>query len=623
MLVERIKNFISELELKKDGFLPEEKAIYEELHSHFAGKDNKASLGGSDYCFLEKQFARRWSIIKGTIADYTINPAYRVNELWIGLAKDLGEHTSKTYIKTLFPDITNTRDPISGNALAETENPDNLFLGESDNVLYRKKGLCVHLIKNGFTLSICREYTTIKKLSPITVRELTRLKACTHRATGAFKITLDEESGEESFDGFWSFLRQKVFPNLNKTNELPSLMMAHFLPLLACYFEFQKSGKSFLLFKEELKAFFTFLNTLNIDLINPFYGFYIEKSGKKYYLLDLLISLNEAHDYTLGEYPLADLLAKLYTINPCLRIDEPTLVSYYSGVSLPASVEESTSSSVQSRLMILSLFTHKFDRSATIRMWDRTHEVSAFVAALFKEVEAAIELGNEEEIIRIHAATKLKDGKDHSFLSFLGTPSVQNKVWFEHVKAGTLSSLGYYWFDPELLFHVLTRFRASDLKSEELIRKFLDELMHTYCQGKSISKYQKELRINILFTELLSKINKKDYLPLFIMVNLYQDKEHKDKIFISNVISYIRRRLGIEPPSPKFFPASGTTSKPETRSPTTVLDVVEGYKCMIKPSDRENVEYLLNLSMPILTKDEVSIAERSGELSVDPLGAAT
>jgi len=622
MLAERIKKFISDLESKRG--LPVDEEIHKLLVSYFATKNSKSTLNEVDYHFLEVQFAKRWAAVKLTSNDYTRNPE-GANQVWISLAKELAPCVSKSYIKILFPDVLNMEDPISLSPLNDTTNTDNLYLGHFGRVLYRKFGLCQYLIEKDFVLSTRRKLDSNEPRT-LTVEELARLKSSTSREVEILKI---------KYVNFWEFLNAQVFTKLNDSNELPVSLISHFLPLIGRYFELKESAAPFSQFKAELSNFLAHLYKHDKEEINQLYGIHFEISGQKYYLLDFLIELTEAKDYSL-DTTLKSLMNALYSLNPALLIKNPSINSFYPTIK----ADSAPSSLSQCRLMLLSLFTSNFDcyfwDKASISVCDKENQVSSQAAQIYNRFAPAISSNSEEEMVRIYneviAENRTAQAKT-SYLSKLWTCIAPSPfiTWFEHIKAGSLSSWGLEWYDPKLIIHALVRFRANKPEVGRLVETFLDELLRTYCQNPPISKFEKHMRINIIFNQFLSNLEStKERDALVQLLELCSDQDYRN-CFMNNCIYYIGQRLQkingnrVGDAGATFFAGSRQVEQLKTKIATesfcSVNDVIDKYRREID----ENVDlridskkrlqtYLYERQSPILTCDEELEAERSAPM---------
>jgi hypothetical protein len=628
MLVERIKKFIDDLNTAHGG--PYHTEIYNLLTAYFAEKEVDSVLTEEDLDFLIEQFKARYFLIKYTDNDDTLNPD-GVNALWIELAKDLASYTKKNYIQILFPDATNTVDPLSQKKLEYTDNTDNLYWGYGYRTLHRKRSLCEHLIENKYELSTRRKVDT-NALSSVSIEELTRLKTCKRSAKSVFSI------GSESFTSFWDFLQKKVFPKLNESNEVPLAMIPHLFLVLERYANLKAEGKSFATFKQELTSFFEFLYKNELKDINQFYGVHFEIKGTSYYLFDFLITLNKAQNFNIDEY-LNPLISWLNTTYPTLTKKNPTALS--EGKSFSSLTNDEVLD--HCKLMLLSLFVTDFQGWGTrkISVVDKTHEVFSKAVFILKRFQSDIEADNSDGLVNT-CREVMKDTINPYFevdnlshWTYFFSPSPI--PWFEHVKAGTLSTLGVNWYEPKLLIHTLVRFRAMNSAVTRLANLFLDELIHTYCQ--KLSQIQKKMRINILFSDFVKEIKEStDLSALLLSLALHSSEDYRSN-FLANCTYYVGSRLHeMELVKPSTLTSTFSISCKMNSVKLEVVelkiksvsDVISEYKKLIhEPALKlspEHIEkllrYLQSLCMPILTYAEKVEAEKSVRFT-DPLGAPT
>lgn len=631
MLVKHIKKFIEDLNTAHGGACHTE--IYTLLTAYFDKKEIDSVLTADDLNFLIEQFKKRSSLIKYTDRDYTLNPD-GVNALWIGLAKNLAPFTNKSYIQILFPDAINTLDPITLVPLQDTINTDNLYWGYGYRTLHRKRGLCQHLIDNEFVLSTRRKVDT-RELSPLSIEELTRLKGCKRSPKSAFSI------GDESFSSFWNFLQKKVFPKLNDSNEVPFALIPYLYLLLERYAVLKAEGKPFAVFKQELGSFFEFLYKNQLSDVNQFYGVHFEVKGTSYYLFEFLITLNKAQNFNIDDY-LAPLISWLSATYPRLTTKKTTA----SAPSDRKSFASLTNDEVldQCKLLLLSLFVVDFPGSwgtRTISVVDKTHKVFSQAATILHRFQPAIEADDTDGLIKLcrevmDDTIERYSDSDHSSL-WNCIFSSNSSAWFEHAKEGTLSTLGVNWYDPKLLIHTLVRFNAMSPAVTRLANLFLDELIRTYCQ--SLSKFQRQMRINILFSEFVKKIQESpDLKVLLLSLELYSAEEYRSN-FLSNCTYHVGNQLHeldiVKTTTlTSFFSTSHKMDSVKLEVAElkieSVMDVISQYKRLIhepalklSPLHLEKLlGYLQSLCVPILTYVEQLQAEQSARIA-DPLGAPT
>lgn len=623
MLVKRIKKFIEDLRKIKNDKIYE---LWNNLASEFAHKEDNATLDENEVRFLQLQFKNYCNYIQNRKVDYT-RDSKGVNGLWITLAKELAEYTGQSYIDILFLNVVNEFDcnkpEIKLNDIVDTEE---FYLGTDNRILYTLEGLRHHLISNNYCLSTQRMNSN--RLYVLKVVELCGINASKTSTDKGFSIE------NEYFPNTWNFLVKKVFPGLNRSNEISPDLFSRFFLLIKRYFELKKAS-NFTLFQNELKAFFILLYKNEFKEINQFYGLHYEYNKTTYYLLDFLIILNNAQNFNIDD-ELAILVEWFYKINPVLSID-PGISQ--SGRSIPLTPLFATDE-YQCKLMLLSLFTLKFKGSTTISLYDRTHTVFAEAAEIYNSFDSVINSDKTEDMVALYKnllESKIQKYKPkEGFLNFWANLVGDGvSFWYEHVKKGTLSSQGLRWYDPKLLMHALIRFRSYDATMKVLINNFLDGLIQTYCLN--IPKFQRHMRINILFNEFLEIIKGKiDASVLRLSLELWPSQDYRNN-FLSSCMNYLESRLNemkSNGDSPFWDSARSAidnklkTKEVPIKSMTEIIgEYIEFLKASKAKFDTElynkQYTYLLGIKGPILTHQERSQVEDRTRVRADPVGAPT
>ncbi len=642
MLIRIILKFIRELKGRND-LIPCDILLCESLEKNFSHRDPQQLLNTDDIQFLLNCFeCRSEQIASGFENDYMLNTGV-ANQRWTQLAKDLALLTSYSYVQILLPAITNTVDFNNLSLLTETERPENFYLGHDNKTLYRKRGLCEHLIKNQFFLSTCRDLST-NKLSAMSVEELTRLQSC-KQVNGAFSI------GDELFSNFWNFLQKKVFTQLRSRGELQIDLLPHLLALIEQYYVLKANNADFRLFKESAQCFFLELYKCQLEEINFFYGIEIPFRGKKYYLLDFLIVINKVETYVLDEH-LSALAEWLFKFHPSLKIKHEELEPIYSNVQKehsngrhpivrPTGLKERSLN--QCMKMLLSLFTLEFDylplTGRTISFWDIANPVFSEGGTIFALFEPLLITNKIDELLPLYLAVIeeyiIPGRADKSCYTWLTRFNSVNN-WYRHVDDNTLFQTGVYWCQAELLMPVLLKVRTHRPGITSQINKFLDELIHTYAQDNY--DLLKQFRVNVLFSKFTKKLPEPERKYLNILMQLHE-RQNTQTDFLNDCIGYIVDRLseistvttggaiqffsGIRKMdrSKLVFPYMGYDSLNE------IIDAIKGR--LYSPElnlDDELLEkmtiYLRTLTRPILTIEELQEA-RNSVRTEDYLGAPT
>lgn len=640
MLVKRIKTFINDLKAKCT--LPIDIKLFEQLLVYFELKDPDSVLSNDDLRFVEDQFAQRCAAIKLNSFDYTLHQG-EVNQLWLALAKEFCSSVGKTYVQILYPDIKNIHDPINFNLLEKVENIDNLYLGSAGRVLYWKLGLCELLVNNlrafykseltGSSVLATRRLRDSNESLTLTVDELARLKASPVRK---IKVKIDANKSMEDFSSFWEFLNTRVFPTLNQKNDLPLSLMSYFLPLIGQYFEL-KETVPFAVFKKELNNFLNHLQRHDPDEINQFYGLHFVLDGTKYYLIDFLIDFANAKEYNL-DANLKSLVNVLYCLNSGLFLKNKAVRLFYPPEVLASEMMTPDTLS-QYRLFILSVFTRYFSPS----FWDNT-SVSIFdievgvpdeIFKIYQRFHSAIAKNDENEMARVYAKV-VEDAADKEETSFWASLFCMDLSHFSQwLKSEHAVGAGLQWYHPKLILHALVSFHASTSKAEVLVENFFDQIMETYCQNSSISKFAKQARINILLIKLLEQLNKQglagDSKALIQLLDICAKEDYLSP-FIGNCIYSIGLRLEnikakhLDGGGLTFFAGSQVVGRVRSKFVgdefTSVNDIVMKYRSDIAErklpelTKRAMYGYLDSCQVPLLTCDEEREIERNVPVEV-------
>lgn len=638
MFVQHILVFIERL--KSSGKLIACDAEYlKKFTNRFISRNPEDKLNRDDLQFILQCFRSRWfNVMDDPENDYTLNSG-GANPYWIQLARDIESFAKINHIQIVLPTVTNTMDFNNCTPLTETTHFENFFLSSNRKILYRKRGLCEHLLDNGFILSTCRNLYTKKEVSSLTVDELTRLQSC-EQANGQFTIEDDQ------FYNFWDFLRRKVFSCLQLRGEMPVEVLPLFLRLIETYFHLKTAGADFNEFKNAKKSFFNALSKTNLNNLNYFYGTRITYKGEQMYLLDFLIAINKADFYTLDDQFIV-LARMLYHFNPVLKASCRELRPIYSDISELSIDSSSKVPEYESRKrdcfkFLVSFFTANFElfpfTGQSIELWDRQNTVFSEAANIFKLFLPDLLTNNMERVLLTY--NKVKSGallsqRDSGMFSWLGQLN-ETKDWFSAVQKGDFSRFNAYWFEPELLLHVLVRFRANNSSYRELINKFLDELIHTYAQNNN--DLLKELRINIFFSRFIQLLPPQDRRSLIILLQLY-DLPLAKSSFLNNCIYYIGSRLAehsaIRIPGPaSFFGSIRKVDESRLKISYSGINglsaIIDSFKESLHSHELKITEsvldtmwnYLRNLTRPILSIVEVDEA-RSSVQQLDSLAAPT
>ena len=408
------------------------------------------------------------------------------------------------------------------------------------------------------------------------------------------------------------------------------------------------AGADFKLFHQSAQGFFTLLYEYQLDDINFFYGIEIPFKGKKYYLLDFLIVINKMESYVLEEH-LSALAEWLFKFHPALKVNHKELKSVYNKIQQAPLDERQQKKELKERAlnqclkMLLSLFTLEFEclplTEHTISFWDMTNSVFSEGRKIFSLFESLLVTNEIDALVPLYQTVMeeyIIPGKtDQSCYTWL-TRSNSVHDWYRRVAQDNLHKAGVYWFQSELLMHVLLRVQANEPCIAVKINKFLDELIHTYAQDHF--DLVKQLRVNILFSNFINNLPSHEGKYLITLMQLYDKYDAKSK-FLSNCIGYIVNRLSnistvAAGGSIQFF--SGIRkmnsskldlSHIESNHLNGVIDTIKAR--LYSPAlnlDDELLEkmrvYLRSLTRPILTIEELQEVRNSAR-TIDYLGAPT
>ncbi|WP_298622398.1 hypothetical protein [uncultured Legionella sp.] len=642
MLVKRVLLLIQQLD-ELTPLTVFDSAFRTSLHNRFHDKDPDTIIDCSDIECIERLYRERFIKTVDSDDDCLLNDE-KVNQLLVGFAFDLAVDAEKKYYQILYPEITNVADYNNLSRLTETERPVNFYLGHGGKTLYRKRGLCEHLINNDFRLSTHRDFSQ-SKLSPITVEELTRLKFCT-RTNSQFTIN------SESFSCFWDFLEKKSFPRLQEKGGMLLYLLPHLLVLIEQYHKLKSEKADYSIFNKAARDFFDLLASVELNNINYFYGIRVPFKENQSYLLELLTAINKSQKYELDDEFHA-LIVWLYQINPILKSSLPVLDSVYSsldskGIIYSNSVttntiacENANDKLHQCYALIVSLLTTSFElwtfTEQTISFWDKKNKVFPEAATIYQSFLHAIEQNSEKELLA--AYSKVYDVYfNHApveFNIFSWCTEIKSITrWYQLVGQGKLSKIDVIWNEPEILLQSLLDFKPCNRSISPDIDLFLDKLVHTYVQNAN--DLLKRFRVNILFMDLFKKMSLEDKIHLKMIMPWYRLEDAKNK-FLDNCARHIASRLE----NLSVLHSGGSlqfyTTVHRAKTPQFVLStsefrhvkcVIEAFKLALNDS-RKKIEpklmekmvlFFVNITRPILTVAEIESAQNSARV-IDYLGA--
>lgn len=617
MEVQRILTFLQALR-QVTPLSSIDRKLLEKLTLRFSSKAEGSPLSKEDIDFVLECFKERWLQVFDDELDYTLNPS-DVNQLWISLAKDLASQTTKNFQQILIPTFANIYDVNNLTLLTETERLDNLYLGPTGTILHRKRGLCEHLLKQELKLSTYREGKT-NRLFPLSIIELARLQR-----QPKVKFSIDEKK----FDSFWDFLQQNVFCKLQEKGGMPCLVLVQLLGLIENYFAHKHGHKEFTLFKTRVNQFFSFVYQFDLDTVNFFYGIKAKFAGQPCYLLELLMKLQLAKDYTIDDVMIA-LSEMLYSINPFLRVKCDAISSIYDQLqSKTVSRVKSYLESLRTLRLIVSLLATHFELSSfvsrkTISFWDRSNQVSGVCNEIWTLVKPLIESNQREELVRLYPKLvenyiKPNHQAEGFFISMTRYKSEDD--WSTVIEKANFQEIGIYWFPPEVMFWGLREIAQHMPQMKDKINSMLDDIVITFDQSEE--RYhclKKEIRVNILFADFIKQFDDAQKRLILLALNLYDGQMAKDK-FMAECKGYIANRLAEMTPDASFFHfIHGFNDKPNVALLLTAFKArIRHVDLKVDPSILQQMSsYLFNLSRGILSVEEKELANKEASLAEPP-----
>lgn len=639
MQVKIIRNFIQAFD--EDAY---DVQFLSTIKQHFLERKDVDALTNADLGFLVGVFKERWSKVQDTEYDYTFS-SEGISLLWITLAKELARIPTlgKDYVEILF-DSKHQRDFNNTSLLTETESPDNFFAGHKQGTLFRKRGLYDHLSQCDFVLST-HDSMDRKKLRSLTLDELNRLRRC-KKVDGGFSIKKEHPARDESFSSFWDFLRRKCFPQLNPDQKMPLSVLPHLLLLIERYFELKESNSDFSLFQDEWHKFTTLLYQSELEAVNLLYGINNCSSNPQSYLLDVLLEINRADGFTRAlDTKLGTVLIRLCQLNPLLsssskQLEERYQQSHAEARTDTAAVAVEEHSLLNCKSMLLSLFTLSFEyplcAGKVIAVCDKKNTVLPLGEHIYERLSPFMTAsGNAEDMLasyrRIVTGSPVL-GPQRVGVFFRSSPPPE-PTWFDHVRNGTLAQMGVQWYEPELLIHKLIHFKGCSANSARLVDRFLNELIRTYNQN--ISELQKQLRVNILFSELMKSLDALDKRLVILLLGVHSDTESRARsLFVPNCMYHMGKclnKISAATPSMSFLTDSRTAPRDlniaDYEGITCVNQAIELCSDAIQSFPPEVlgrlIAYLCDLRSPILTDDDHQTAKNSAGSMLDNLGAPT
>lgn len=571
----------------------------------FSTRSPDEQLNEDDFSFILRCFALRWQLVEDSgDHDYTLNPT-PTNKVYINFAKILApSFLNKEFFQILMPSITNNKDFNYPSLLVETQNCDNFYLGNDSKTLYRKRGLCEHLVKNDFTLSTCRDLSQLPRLTTLSIDELTRIERC-KQDKGAFSI------GEEQFDSFWQFMQTKVFPRLQDHGKIPLIIMPNLIYLIEQYFVLKACKgnlrEHFKTFKMLASNFFGSFLQYDLHNINYLYGIQLLYRGKLVYLLDLFIAINKASIFNI-DLEMESIADCLYRISPILKVDTDALLMFYANIeSQKYGISSAPGSSTDIHVslpslpinqahpcfnLILSLLTTEFDmfplsRGEEISLWDNYNIVFYEAAKMYCAFTDCLVNDRYEDLLLQYASVH----KELIAPCLAQQSWFSSRIkWFKYAALEKLDMLDVHWHEPEVILQCLIMYKHSNSSITGMINGFINELLHTYAQDNA--ELLKRFRVNILFRNFLKSLSYSEQKTLNIFLGLLDYNETKNA-FLQNCNDEISRHVEQQ------IPLIELTNPSEQN----VAGLISIYKREVGTNG-----YLMRISAPIVSLAEMNAA---------------
>ncbi|MFJ1269512.1 hypothetical protein ACD661_13175 [Legionella lytica] len=661
MKVQRISEYIEEL--RKEGIQAEcDAALLDKITTYFLSKPLETPLNKPDIVFLIECFAVRWQTVRGKNHDYTLSNS-PIERIWVNLARELSTPADIPYLKILMSSITNDKDPHDGSALTQTETMTNFYLANQGTVLCRKRSLCDYLLAHNHQLVTSR---SMDAAVVFTLDELSSLKRC--KVNSCFSIETkgdaqisEPQSKTEYFTSFWDFLQRKVFTSSSNVGSLPMSFLAPLFELVECYMNLKVDGKEFNCFQKKASEFFEHIYNSAAADVNSLYGQRVFYKDREHHLLDVLIAIFDATQFNL-EQEIYAITTLLFHLHPELEAKSSLVHLFYleeqkkpqhilkEERKKPAyTAQNEVTAYINCCRLLVSLFVTKFYtgflyKGKEISTWDQPNEIPAEFYGIYQHL---IKLYNSDKPNYIDVyydeiqskITAMK--KDQS--PWVNIRPSASLSWLK--KANALdekdsnlededSALEGYWYPKELILHRLLRFVHTATIFKKPITDLLDELVTTYAQEEGC--FRKELRVNILFSQFLSKLNKqqRQTLETFMTSADGVSSEGVEGDFLNNCIVHINSRLvelGYHQPidkSPSFFHAEPCykIDPALVEGVEHLIEVIEHYATKLElghlASDVQGKirRFLFDLKNPILSCEEKKETLKETETRVDPIG---
>lgn len=557
MKVGQIFEFISQLPSQGLGPTDVDQLLIDSLKRHFSTRNKEDLLNDDDIAFIRNQFNERAIKSLDTDRDCTLFPNHPINIIWERLARAIAEEQETiSYLEFLLPQAHNPRDFNNKNYdYKKVSSPADIFFGQSPNdvyfTIYSKECLIKHISEHKGGLSTTAT-ADLKNLRALKLIELSRLRRCTQnlRVDGVDCGT------------FWFFLYKNILPKINSKQQVVYYLLPFLLNLIESYHDSKTKKLDFFLFKSKhWTVFLDFLYKLGLDDINNFYGLITEDGT---YLVDLLIDIQEANDYTL-DAQFQSLLACVMQFYPAMTHANKSLEAEIQALRKKGTpVLSAFDASLASKKILIALFTDSFERTA---------QSQAIDCCGIKNIVPA-----ELESFYVSSVLPVLEGNDVGEIALIYDETIPKHL-----------NLQCNWYAPELIIHALRYFRYITKEYDEVTDLLLDLVVHAYYDRPSLNK---QLCINLVFHDILRKIDGENKRTLLILLDLYAD-ELSQNTFLDDCFSYLGRRLGAMNLSFRCEPKSMySTIAKEThiilrsgaKKLLCVKDIVDAYRAQLAPN---------------------------------------
>ncbi len=263
--------------------------------------------------------------------------------------------------------------------------------------------------------------------------------------------------------------------------------------------------------------------------------------------------------------------------------------------------------------ILVALLTYHFDfvlfNGPRISAWDLANNIPLELLGLYEEIM---------ELVKIKKRGDYKAGYA-GIVEGVIEQKILDTGWFHRkgatfnllisIKNRTFLDIGAYWFNSEVILSELLNFHTSSAELQNHIDLFMDALINTHVADNT--DFMKKLRVNILFSKLLSEFSQSDRQILINSINHCNAMNAQAK-FISNCAVHIQKKLesmgylslpphkvepGLFQPAQKFkIPADLTNFQ----------ELIVFYENLEKKHQKPEVvalinKYIARLAAPILT----------------------